>query len=232
MSLLPALTMIRLRAIALLPLSYYLLTSPATITDHNLVFMLGEAMALPHAHSHAPSPTYLTTQTGPTPTAVTALVALLLALASITDLSAFAALPSDDEGGDGKSGGGGQILHYYWRSIVPVRLLFFFAVTGGSYLGAEGAMGMLKGEGRPSSGGRGSGSGVSGAGAGIGGGGGDGWREACCNSLVFTWGFLEMVFWFWMFVTLREEGKVRAGKEAVRRKEREEDDMEGSKEGL
>lgn len=136
-----------------------------------------------------------------TPTPASALIALLLALVALTDLSIFS-LPDDQ-------------AHFYWRTAVPVRLLFFFAVTGGSYLGAEGAVGMLKGAGRPGSGAFGSG----GVAAGVGKVGG--WREACCNSLVFAWGFLEMVFWFWIFVTLREEGKARAGKEALRRKEEE-----------
>ena len=63
---------------------------------------------------------------------------------------------------------------------MPSRLLFFFAVTGGSYLGKPGALFGAE---------RGTGKLVVGMG---------GAREACCNSLVFTWGFLEMVFWFWV----------------------------------
>lgn len=232
--------MIRLHAITLLPLSYYLLTQPSVITDHNLVFMLGEAMGLPQAHQSTSSASSSSSSGigvgigkggdggggGGGATPATALVALLLILVSVTDLSTFMALSDDVDGGGGssnnKEGGGGEgarMLHFYWRSIVPLRLLFFFVVTGGSYLGAEGAVGMLKGKGRRAN------SYTAGASALRGSDGmSHGWRGACCNSLVFTWGFLEMVFWFWMFVTLREEGKMRAGREAVRRKEKEEED--------
>ena len=34
-----------------------------------------------------------------------------------------------------------------------------------------------------------------------GGGGGmtkEGWKEGLCNSVVFTWGFVEMLVWFWV----------------------------------
>lgn len=113
-----------------------------------------------------------------------------MVLLSLTDLSAFA-LPDDQS-------------HFYWRTAVPVRLLFFFGVTGGGYYLGAAEKGFSGGKMRM------------GAAAAAG-----GWREACGNSLVFTWGFLELVFWFWMFVTLREEGKARAGKEAVRLREEE-----------
>lgn len=32
------------------------------------------------------------------------------------------------------------------------------------------------------------------------------------NSIVFSWGFLEMAAWFWVFVTLREERREKAKK--------------------
>jgi len=32
-----------------------------------------------------------------------------------------------------------------------------------------------------------------------------GWGEGLKNRVLFTWAFLEMVTWFWIFVTLREE---------------------------
>ena len=31
------------------------------------------------------------------------------------------------------------------------------------------------------------------------------WGEGLKNRVVFTWGFVEMITWFWVFVTLREE---------------------------
>ena len=61
-----------------------------------------------------------------------------------------------------------------------MRLAFFFAVTGYSYAGKSG--GLLWG----------------GKKAGMGGGGGGGGGQVLCNSVVFTWGFLEMLWWFWV----------------------------------
>lgn len=29
------------------------------------------------------------------------------------------------------------------------------------------------------------------------------------NSIVFTWGFLELAAWFWVFVTIRDERRQR-----------------------
>jgi hypothetical protein len=43
------------------------------------------------------------------------------------------------------------------------------------------------------------------------------WGEGLKNRLVFSWAFLELVTWFWIFVTLREERREAAVK-AARRK--------------
>jgi hypothetical protein len=32
-----------------------------------------------------------------------------------------------------------------------------------------------------------------------------GWGEGLKNRVFFTWAFVEMITWFWIFVTLREE---------------------------
>jgi len=49
---------------------------------------------------------------------------------------------------------------------------------------------------------------------------------ALSNGLVFTWGFVEMVWWFWVFVTLRDERReMAARKRAERERKREEDGM-------
>ena len=52
-----------------------------------------------------------------------------------------------------------------------MRLAFFFAVTGYSYVGKPGGLWSLKVG--PEA-------------------------EVLCNSVVFTWGFLEMLWWFWV----------------------------------
>lgn len=31
------------------------------------------------------------------------------------------------------------------------------------------------------------------------------WGEGLKNRIFFTWAFVEMIAWFWVFVTLREE---------------------------
>ena len=48
------------------------------------------------------------------------------------------------------------------------------------------------------------------------------WGEGLKNRVVFTWAFLEMITWFWAFVTLREERQAMAVRIAERR-EAEED---------
>ena len=37
------------------------------------------------------------------------------------------------------------------------------------------------------------------------------------NGLIFTWGFVEMMWWFWIFVTLRDERKESAAKKTGKR---------------
>lgn len=79
----------------------------------------------------------------------------------------------------------------HWGSQTPVRLLFFFGVAGYAYLFKED--GML---GRPA--------GARGYQAGPG--------DLLKNGLVFSWGFLEVVLWFWVYMNVREERKVAVAK--------------------
>jgi len=66
-----------------------------------------------------------------------------------------------------------EVASYYWSSQAPVRLMFFFAVTAYSYVykpdGIMGPKGMDTGVG-----------------------------DLVCNSMVFTWGFVEVMAWFWV----------------------------------
>ena len=59
-----------------------------------------------------------------------------------------------------------------------------------------------------------------------------GWGEGLKNRVVFTWAFVEMVTWFWVFVTLREERRELANKIAQRKAAEEniccEDRLEGA----
>lgn len=87
----------------------------------------------------------------------------------------------------------------YWGSQVPVRLLFFFLITGYTYLSKPG--GLL---GQPA--GRAYKAGPAGT---------------LKNGMVFTWGFVEVVMWFWIYMNVREERRVAATKMAEERARRE-----------
>lgn len=148
MAILSAQSLLRTLSLFHLTLSYYLHTSPSTIASQNLVYVLGAAMDIPDP------PASLST-----PSPASTLAALFLALLAIADLTS-SGLPE-------------EVGSHYWSNQAPVRLAFFFAVTGYSYAGKPGG---LWGGGK------------------LGKGGG----EVLCNSVVFTWGFLEMLWWFWV----------------------------------
>lgn len=56
MAFMSATAIIRSLAVVNLILAYYFLTSPDTISDHNLVFILGESMGLVSVLSAPPNP--------------------------------------------------------------------------------------------------------------------------------------------------------------------------------
>jgi Increased loss of mitochondrial DNA protein 1 len=67
----------------------------------------------------------------------------------------------------------------YWGSQVPVRLLFFFGVTGYTYATRGSATT------------------------------GESWGkekglEGLKNEVVFSWAFLEVLMWFWIYIAVRE----------------------------
>jgi hypothetical protein len=68
------------------------------------------------------------------------------------------------------------------ESIAPVRLSCFFALTGYSYAFSAGSLLQGTSAYKQSS-----------------------WGEGLKNRVVFTWAFLELITWFWIFLTLREE---------------------------
>jgi hypothetical protein len=80
-----------------------------------------------------------------------------------------------------------QISDEYWGLQAPVRLLFLFVVTGYTYAFKEGGLFGAQGvDYRASTG------------------------ASLNNSIVFTWGFLEVGVWFWIYTTLREERMAKA----------------------
>lgn len=89
-----------------------------------------------------------------------------------------------------------EVFDAYWGAQTPVRLVFLFALTGYTFLFKEGGMfGGVKGIGHTASPG-----------------------SYLQNSVVFSWGFIELSMWFWIFVTLREERRQRAQKIVDERK--------------
>jgi hypothetical protein len=87
----------------------------------------------------------------------------------------------------------------YWGTQVPVRLLFLFFLTGYTYMFKEdGMMDFSGGGGRYR------------AGAG----------EGLKNAVVFTFGFVELSVWFWVFITLRDERRQK-GYELIMRRQAE-----------
>ncbi|KAK8055759.1 hypothetical protein PG993_000986 [Apiospora rasikravindrae] len=88
-------------------------------------------------------------------------------------------------------------LVHHWGAQAPLRFLFFAVVLAGPR--RPGAGGIMS---RP----------VAAAGTGSGG----GW-DGLRNRVVFTLAFMEMLSWFWVWVTLREEARALQVKKAKRR---------------
>ncbi|KAJ5032453.1 uncharacterized protein L3040_009057 [Drepanopeziza brunnea f. sp. 'multigermtubi'] len=88
-------------------LAFFFLTSPSTIADQTLVFIIGEAMSMPHSRS-------FDLQSAPL-----AFLAAVLLVVGVTDLVAIS-LPE-------------EISQYHWGSQAPVRLVLFFFITFYSY---------------------------------------------------------------------------------------------------
>jgi hypothetical protein len=68
-----------------------------------------------------------------------------------------------------------EVAERYWGTQTPVRLAFLFGLTGYSYMFKEG--GIFASKGRQYTFNQG---------------------DDLKNSIVFTWGFLEMAVWFWV----------------------------------
>lgn len=89
-----------------------------------------------------------------------------------------------------------EVFDAYWGAQTPVRLVFLFALTGYTLLFKEGGMfGGARSVGYSASPG-----------------------SYLKNSVVFSWSFIELSMWFWIFVTLREERRERARKIVDQRK--------------
>ncbi|KAF1943476.1 hypothetical protein EJ02DRAFT_343132 [Clathrospora elynae] len=94
-----------------------------------------------------------------------------------------------------------DVSDQFWALQSPVRLLFLFGLTAYTYMFKEGGMFAPRGVDFRTS-----------AGANLN------------NSIVFTWGFLELAAWFWVYTTLREERSAKARK-IVEKQAREADSL-------
>ncbi|KAF2793853.1 hypothetical protein K505DRAFT_305088 [Melanomma pulvis-pyrius CBS 109.77] len=79
-----------------------------------------------------------------------------------------------------------EVAESYWGTQTPVRLTFLFGLTGYAYTFKEGGMFARKGSAYTFN-----------------------VADDLKNSIVFTWGFLELAAWFWVFVTIRDERRQR-----------------------
>ncbi|KAK4546176.1 hypothetical protein LTR36_002313 [Oleoguttula mirabilis] len=114
MALISAFTLIRAISLFHITAAYFFLTAPRMMADQNIVFVLGEAMKLPHVASMDK------------PSEASAFIAVILALLGVSDLTAA----SMHE----------EVAIHYWVANVPVRLTFFFVVTAYVYLFKEGGV--------------------------------------------------------------------------------------------
>ncbi|KJZ80072.1 hypothetical protein HIM_00786 [Hirsutella minnesotensis 3608] len=167
-----------------LTIAYFFLTNPRALDDQTIVYVLGTSMGMPTAHGFdAPSPAL-------------AFLGAVLALFGLCDLVALS-MPEE------------LSSLYYWGVQAPVRSMFAMGLVFYTYF--LGPSSPVYGAHpprytRPSS----SPSSPSSA-TGAGGPsslpyapsswGGDGLK----NRVFFTFIFVEMISWFWIWVTLREE---------------------------
>jgi len=75
-----------------------------------------------------------------------------------------------------------EISQYHWGSQAPVRLVIFGGLAFYSYTFSDSSPIYSSQTYSASS-----------------------WGEGLKNRVLFTWAFVEMITWFWVFVTLREE---------------------------
>jgi len=88
-----------------------------------------------------------------------------------------------------------EIARHHWGTQAPIRLALFFGLTIYAFLFSPTSPLFNSRSYTPSLWG----------------------GEGLKNRMVFSWAFLELVTWFWIFVTLREERREAAVKIAQRR---------------
>ncbi|EXF84776.1 hypothetical protein COL5a_011527 [Colletotrichum fioriniae] len=175
MAIISAKTIITSLSLFHVTLAYFFLTNPATIADQAMVYVLGESMGMPHARSFENRSPAL------------AFLAAVLGILGISDLVTLS-MPEE------------VWLIYHWGTQAPTRMVMSFGFVLYTFLfGPSSPLygGTSKGGSRfahpsvqsnnprytPSTWG------------------GDGLK----NRVFLTFAFLEMLCWFWVWMTLREE---------------------------
>ncbi|KAB8230685.1 hypothetical protein ETB97_003043 [Aspergillus alliaceus] len=198
MGLLSSKTLIQAHALFLFILAIYLTRSPEVITNSDVVFMLGETLQLDTAPSLS------------RPQSPFALCGILLIADALVDLIlvtkvprineiiamaeiARSAAPTSIAGAMRTNPFLGRLAALYseiWTLLSASRFCLFFAVSFFIYQSKPSAWGMDAGD---TVGGYGAGQEHS---SGL---------DQLKNRVIFTYGFMEMMFWLWIFLTLREE---------------------------
>ncbi|KAL1854419.1 hypothetical protein Daus18300_011438 [Diaporthe australafricana] len=190
MALISAKTIITSLSLFHVTLGFFFLTNPMTIADQALVYVLGEAMGMPYDRSFEAH------------SAPLAFLAAILATVGLTDLVSLS-LPED------------VVLTEHWGTQAPVRLLISFLLLAYSFLfspsspifrDSTSVRGRMA---HPSAS-------LNNAGYSASTWGGDGLK----NRVFFAFAFVEVVSWFWIWVTLREEKQSLAMKKASSSKRR------------
>ncbi|KAH8900931.1 hypothetical protein GQ53DRAFT_133158 [Thozetella sp. PMI_491] len=186
MALISAKTILTSLSLFHITLGFFFLTSPATIADQTLVYVIGEAMGMPYARSFdARSPAL-------------GFLGVVLAILGLSDLVTLS-LPEEIS------------LVHYWGMQAPLRSTIAFCLVFYTYLFsasspfyADTSRGRFS---RPSAHAQNPGYSPSGWGG-----------DALKNRVFFTFAFVEMISWFWVWVTLREERREMLARKAARRR--------------
>lgn len=172
MAIVSAYTIIRTLSLFHITLAALILKDPKLVADQNIVFLLGQSMQLVSARIQGPITSARIQQqhTDSLQPTPREFSKPSATTAFIAVLLAFLGL--SDLTSLSLSD---ELAESYWGTQTPVRLAFLFVVTGYTYTFKEG--GMLSSKGHAYAPGAG---------------------DHLKNSIVFTWGFLELAAWFWV----------------------------------
>ncbi|PYH29723.1 uncharacterized protein BO87DRAFT_344258 [Aspergillus neoniger CBS 115656] len=205
MALLSSKTLIQAHALFLFVLAVYLTRSPEVVTESDLVFMLGEFLNLESTPSIS------------RPQSPFALCGVLLVVDALVDLILVTKVPQINEilamaqaarvqspipvaGAVRTNPFMARLTSLYseiWTLLSAARFCIFFAVSFFIYQSQPSAWGMDAATGMGNYGTAGA------ATSGL---------DQLKNRVVFTYGFMEMMFWLWIFITLREERQEAANR--------------------